>query len=123
MNLTKPENEIKLKSIELSSSLNVLVQFVQYNSILNNTAINSTVDQQNVIQVASNLLEEENTNTWLLLQKVTSFLITLRKNIIKKLIKTTFIPLIIVRALSYGRTMASRNVGEQKKRLLITRLL
>ena len=49
----------------------MLAQLVIYNSKMNNTAIQSTTDQQNIVQVASNLLEEENSNTWLDLQEVT----------------------------------------------------
>ena len=53
----------------------MLVQLVRYNSERNNSAINSTTDQENIVQVASNLLEEENTNTWLQLQEVDSLLL------------------------------------------------
>jgi len=69
-NLTNPEDENKLTANELSTSLDMLVQLVRYNSERNNSAITSTTDQQNIVQVASNLLEEENTNTWLQLQEV-----------------------------------------------------
>ena len=48
----------------------MLKQLVQYNSIKNNSAIGATSDQQNIVKVASNLLEEENTKTWLPLQEV-----------------------------------------------------
>ena len=48
----------------------MLVQLVNYNSLVNNSAVNTTTDQQNIVQVASNLLEEENTRTWLYLQQV-----------------------------------------------------
>ncbi|XP_022795988.1 uncharacterized protein LOC111334503 [Stylophora pistillata] len=68
-NLTRPENEIKLNLSELSSSVNVLAQLVRYNLMKNNSAIGTTSDQQNIVKVASNLLDEENTNTWLLLQE------------------------------------------------------
>lgn len=70
VNLTKPVNELKLNADELSTSLNVFVQLVTYNSEANNNVINTSVDQQNIVQVASNLLEEENSNTWLLVQEV-----------------------------------------------------
>lgn len=70
VNLTKPVNELKLNADELSTSLNVLVQLVTYNSEANNNVINTSVNQQNIVQVASNLLEEENSNTWLLVQEV-----------------------------------------------------
>ena len=48
----------------------MLKQLVQYNSMKNNSAIGATSDQQNIVKVASNLLEEENTKTWLSLQEV-----------------------------------------------------
>ena len=48
----------------------MLVQLVSYNSLVNNSAVNTITDQQNIAQVASNLLEEENTPTWLYLQEV-----------------------------------------------------
>ena len=70
VNLTRPGNELRLDTQGLSTSLNVLVLLVTLNSGLNNSAINTTADQQNIIQVASNLLEEVNSNTWLQLQKV-----------------------------------------------------
>ncbi len=69
-NLTMPGNELKLNADELSTSLNVLVQLVTYNSEEKNNFINTSVDQQNIVQVASNLLEDENSNTWLLVQEV-----------------------------------------------------
>lgn len=49
----------------------MLVRLVNFNSETNNSAINSTTDQYNVVQAASNLLEEENTDAWLQLQEVT----------------------------------------------------
>lgn len=73
VNLTKPGNELRLDKHELSSSLDVLVLLVTFNSEVNNSIINTSVDQQNIIQVASNLLEEVNSNTWLQLQEVLSF--------------------------------------------------
>ena len=48
----------------------MLVQLVNYNSLVNNSAVNTITDQQNIVQLASNLLEEENTPTWLHLQEV-----------------------------------------------------
>ncbi len=69
-NLTMPGNELKLNADELSTSLNVLVQLVTYNSEANNNFINTSVDRQNIVQVSSNLLEDENSNTWLLVQEV-----------------------------------------------------
>ena len=72
VNLTKPGNELRLDKHELSSSLDVLVLLVTFNSEVNNSIINTSVDQQNIVQVASNLLEEVNSNTWLQLQKVLS---------------------------------------------------
>ena len=69
-NATKPGNEITLTATELSASVKMLVQLVNYNSLVNNSAVNTTTDQQNIVQVASNLLEEENTPTWLYLQEV-----------------------------------------------------
>ena len=48
----------------------MLVQLVSYHSLVNNSAVNTITDQQNIAQVASNLLEEENTPTWLYLQEV-----------------------------------------------------
>ena len=50
--------------------MKILVQLVNYNSLVNNSAVNTTTDQQNIVQVASNLLEEENTPTWLFLEEV-----------------------------------------------------
>ncbi|CAH3014706.1 unnamed protein product [Porites evermanni] len=47
----------------------MLVQLVNYNSLVNNSAVNTITDQQNIVQVASNLLEEENTPSWLYLQE------------------------------------------------------
>lgn len=73
VNLTRPGNELRLDTQELSTSLDVLVLLVTLNSELNNSAINTSADQQNIIQVASNLLEEGNSNTWLQLQKVLPF--------------------------------------------------
>ena len=69
-NLTKPGNELKLNANELSTSLNVLVRLVKYNAEGNNSIVNTSVDQQNIVQIASNLLEVENSDTWLLLQEV-----------------------------------------------------
>nr|XP_058941693.1 adhesion G protein-coupled receptor L3-like [Pocillopora verrucosa] len=69
LNLTKTGNELKLNLSELSLSVDMLKQLVQYNSIKNNSAIGATSDQQNIVRVASNLLDEENTKTWLLLQE------------------------------------------------------
>ncbi|CAH3014708.1 unnamed protein product, partial [Porites evermanni] len=68
-NATKPGNRITLTGKELSASVKMLVQLVNYNSLVNNSAVNTTTDQQNIVQVASNLLEEENTPTWLYLQE------------------------------------------------------
>ena len=48
----------------------MLVQLVNYNSLVNNSAVNTITDQQNIVQLASNLLEEENTPTWLFLEEV-----------------------------------------------------
>ena len=70
LNLTKTGNELKLNLSELSFSVDMLKQLVQYNSMKNNSAIGATSDQQNIVKVASNLLEEENTKTWLPLQEV-----------------------------------------------------
>ena len=50
--------------------MKILVQLVNYNSLVNNSAVNTTTDQQNIVQVASNLLEEENTPTWSFLEEV-----------------------------------------------------
>ena len=50
--------------------MKILVQLVNYNSLVNNSAVNTTTDQQNIVQVASNLLEEENIPTWLFLEEV-----------------------------------------------------
>ena len=61
---------MKLNANELSTSLDVLVQLVAYNAKENNSVINTTDDQRNIVQIGSNLLEEENSNTWLLLQEV-----------------------------------------------------
>lgn len=69
-NLTNPGNKINLKPNELWTSLDVLVQLVRYNSWMNNSVITSATDQQNIVQVASNLLEEENTDAWFTLQEV-----------------------------------------------------
>ncbi|CAH3042153.1 unnamed protein product [Pocillopora meandrina] len=69
LNLTKTGDELKLNLSELSLSVDMLKQLVQYNSIKNNRAIGATSDQQNIVKVASNLLNEENTKTWLLLQE------------------------------------------------------
>ena len=69
-NATKPGNEITLTAKELSASVKMLVQLVNYNSLVNNSAVNTITDQQNIVQLASNLLEEENTPTWLHLQEV-----------------------------------------------------
>ena len=69
-NATKPGNEVTLTAKELSASVKMLVQLVNYNSLVNNSAVNTITDQQNIVQVASNLLEEENTPTWLYLQEV-----------------------------------------------------
>ncbi|XP_078355749.1 adhesion G-protein coupled receptor D1-like, partial [Oculina patagonica] len=80
-NLTKPGNDLKLNADELSTSLNVLVQLVAHNSEENNNFINTSVDQQNIVEVASNLLEDENSNTWLLVQET-------RENITDDLLKT-----------------------------------
>ncbi|XP_073232145.1 adhesion G protein-coupled receptor L3-like, partial [Porites lutea] len=68
-NATKPGNEITLTAKELSASVKMLVQLVNYNSLVNNSAVNTITDHQNIVQVASNLLEEENTPTWLYLQE------------------------------------------------------
>ena len=70
LNLTKTGDELKLNLNELSLSVDILKQLVQYNSMKNNSAIGPTSDQQNIVKVASNLLEEENIKTWLLLQEV-----------------------------------------------------
>ena len=70
LNLTKTGDELKLNLNELSLSVDILKQLVQYNSMKNNSAIGPTSDQQNIVKVASNLLEEENTKTWLPLQEV-----------------------------------------------------
>jgi len=72
VNLTSPGNELRLDTQELSTSLDVLVILVTFNSELNNSVINTSADQQNIVQVASNLLEEVHSNTWLQLQKVLS---------------------------------------------------
>ena len=73
VNLTRPRNELRLDTQELSTSLDVLVLLVTLNSELNNSVINTSADQKNIIQAASNLLEEVNSNTWLQLQKVWPF--------------------------------------------------
>ena len=73
VNLTRPGNELRLDTQELSTSLDVLVLLVTLNSELNNSVINTSADQQNIIQAASNLVEEVNSNTWLQLQKVWPF--------------------------------------------------
>ncbi|XP_068724587.1 adhesion G protein-coupled receptor L4-like isoform X2 [Montipora capricornis] len=70
VNFTTPQKEETMTSNELSSSLDMLVQLVSFNSERNNSAINSTKDQENIVQIASNLLEEENVNLWLQLQEV-----------------------------------------------------
>lgn len=81
LNLTKTGDELKLNQSELSLSVDMLKEIVQYNSMKNNSAISATSDQQNIVKVASNLLEEENTKTWLPLQEK-------RGNITDKLLKT-----------------------------------
>ncbi|KAM7426751.1 hypothetical protein ABFA07_022004 [Porites harrisoni] len=68
-NATKSGNEITRTAKGLSASVKILVQLVNYNSLVNNSAVNTTTDQQNIVQVASNLLEEENTPTWLFLEE------------------------------------------------------
>ena len=94
-NLTKPGNEIKLNANELSTSLDVLVQLVAYNAKENNSVINTTDDQRNIVQIGSNLLEEENSNTWLLLQEVVylEFCIRAVFNIVCSKTKTKVIPI------------------------------
>lgn len=78
-NATKPGNEITLTVKELSASVKILVQLVSYNSLVNNSAVNTITDQQNIVQVASNLLEEENTPTWLYLQEVCDVVLAFSK--------------------------------------------
>ena len=73
VNLTRSGNELMLDTQQLSTSLDVLVLLVTFNSELNNSVINTSTDQRNIIQVASNLLEEVNSDTWLQLQKVFPF--------------------------------------------------
>lgn len=70
--LTKPGNEPKLNTNELSDSVDVLAQLMTYNSLKNNSAIITAANQRNILKAASNLLEKENTRIWLLLQKVNS---------------------------------------------------
>ena len=88
VNLTRPGIELRLDTQELSTSLDVLVILVTLNSELNSSVINTSADQQNIIQVASNLLEEVNSNTWLQLQKVLPFYCCY-KSFIKHLFKTS----------------------------------
>ena len=70
MNLTSLNDRFKLPAEDLAASLDILVELVKYNSKTNNSALNTSTDHQNVVQVASNLLEEQNAETWLYLQKV-----------------------------------------------------
>ena len=88
VNLTRPGIELRLDTQELSTSLDVLVLLVTLNSEPNSSVINTSADQQNIIQVASNLLEEVNSNTWLQLQKVLPFYCCY-KSFIKHLFKTS----------------------------------
>ncbi|CAH3031300.1 unnamed protein product [Pocillopora meandrina] len=67
--LTKPGNELKVNASELSLSLDILEKLVTYNSLENHTAITTPADQRNVLEVASNLLNEENVETWLMLEE------------------------------------------------------
>ena len=41
-----------------------------YNSLENNTAITTPAEQRNILEVASNLLEDKNAETWSTLLKV-----------------------------------------------------
>ena len=68
--LTKPGNELKVNASELSLSLDILEKLVTYNSLENHNAITTPADQRNVLEVASNLLNEENVETWLMLEEV-----------------------------------------------------
>ena len=68
--LTRPGNEQRLNAKELSTSVNILELLVTYNSLQNNGAFTKPADRRNILVAGSNLLDEENTQTWLQLQRV-----------------------------------------------------
>ncbi|CAH3031299.1 unnamed protein product [Pocillopora meandrina] len=67
--LTRPGNEQRLKAKELSKSVDILELLVTYNSLQNNGAFTKPDDRRNILVAGSNLLDEENTQTWLQLQR------------------------------------------------------
>ena len=68
--LTRPGNEQRLNAKELSKSVDILELLVTYNSLQNNGAFTKPADRRNILVAGSNLLDEENTQTWLQLQRV-----------------------------------------------------
>ncbi|XP_027051800.1 adhesion G-protein coupled receptor D1-like [Pocillopora damicornis] len=67
--LTRPGNEQRLNAKELSTSVNILELLVTYNSLQNNGAFTKPADRRNILVAGSNLLDEENTQTWLQIQR------------------------------------------------------
>lgn len=68
--LTRPGNEQRLNAKELSKSVDILELLVTYNSLQNNGAFTKPADRRNILVAGSNLLDEENIQTWLQLQRV-----------------------------------------------------
>ena len=68
--LTKPGNNQKLNAEELSKSVDILGLLVTYNSPQNNGGFTKPADRRNILVAGSNLLDEENTQTWLQIQRV-----------------------------------------------------
>ncbi|XP_058971624.2 adhesion G-protein coupled receptor D1-like [Pocillopora verrucosa] len=67
--LTRPGNEQRLNAKELSKSVDILELLVTYNSLQNNGAFTKPADRRNILVAGSNLLDEENTQTWLQIQR------------------------------------------------------